>query len=219
MAAPPSDSDTVPAVVDDALASAFQVGIGGHFSVNVDGYTNGQEMRFVVVAVVHHIPTIYSSPEENGFMSGLLADYSTFASVYKQDTGSAAPSPNMVWLRTKDDADSLASVRAAVNSSALALTNPRDRRQMLADQQGDPLQLNLVGTLLVGATTALALAADQLRRAARAGDDAAPDSECPAVGVRHRLPDLAGAWVPFRLAALERGAAGAGLRRRAGQLE
>ena len=158
MAAPPSDSDTVPAVVDDALASAFQVGVGGHFSVNVDGYTNGQEMRFVVVAVIHHIPTIYSSPEENGFMWGLLADYSTFASVYKQDTSSAAPSPNTVWLRTKDDADSLASVRAAVNSSVLALTNPLDRRQMLADQQGDPLQLNLVGTLLVGATTALALA-------------------------------------------------------------
>src|SRR5581483_10666309 len=101
LAAPPSDSATVPAVVDDALASAFQVGAGSHFSVSVNGYSNGQEMRVAVVAVVHHIPTVYSSPDDP-FESGLLADYATFASVYKEDTSATAPAPNTVWLRTAD---------------------------------------------------------------------------------------------------------------------
>lgn len=152
-----TDSDVAPAVVDDALAAAFQVGVGGKFSVNPPGYDNGNEMRFVVAAVVHHIPTVYDSADDP-FQSGMLVDYTTFASIYKNDLSTAAPALNTVWLKTGDDSQSLGSVRQELNDGTLAVTNLQDRRQMLESMQGDPLQLNLLGTLLVGTTTALALA-------------------------------------------------------------
>jgi ABC-type antimicrobial peptide transport system permease subunit len=63
-----------------------------------------------------------------------------------------------VWLRTADDPGTLATVRAALASGDLAVTNLGDRRQQIADIQRDPLQLDIIGTLSLGAGVALLLA-------------------------------------------------------------
>jgi hypothetical protein len=118
-------------------------------------------MNFIVVARVAHIPPIADTPEFSFPIAGaLLVDYATYASAYDegQATSDAHLTPNTVWLRTDDDAAALASVRAALTSGDLQLDGVLDRRKMLADAQGDPLQINLVGALGLGAVTALALA-------------------------------------------------------------
>jgi hypothetical protein len=151
--------DVVPAIVDDALWTQLHIASDGQFTLEFPGHDG--RMKFHVVARVAHIPPIADTPEYSFIISGgLLVDYATFASAY--DEGQAASdahlTPNTVWLRTDADAASLASVRAALSSGDLQLDGVLDRRKMLTDAQGDPLQINLVGALGLGAVTALALA-------------------------------------------------------------
>jgi hypothetical protein len=149
----------VPAIVDDALWTNLHIASDGQFTLAFSGHDG--RMKFHAVARVAHIPPIADTPEfAYPFSGGLLVDYATFASAF--DEGQAASdahlAPNTVWLRTDDDAASLASVRATLSSGDLQLDGVLDRRKMLADAQGDPLQINLVGALGLGAVTALALA-------------------------------------------------------------
>ena len=151
--------DVVPAIVDDALWTQLHIASDGQFTLAFPGHDG--RMKFHAVARVAHIPPIADTPEfAYPISGGLLVDYATFASAF--DEGQAASdahmTPNTVWLRTADDTASLASVRAALTSGDLQLDGVLDRRKMLADAQGDPLQINLVGALGLGAVTALALA-------------------------------------------------------------
>jgi len=149
----------VPAVVDDALWNHLNLTGKGQFTLPFDG--RNDRMKFVVVARVAHIPPV-TDTTDNVFdtAGGMLVDYDTFAAIYKQGLSASAAGivPNTVWLHTGDDAGSLGSVREALNSSILKISNLLDRRQMLTDAQGDPLQLDLTGALGLGAATALALA-------------------------------------------------------------
>jgi FtsX-like permease family len=149
----------VPAIVDDALWTQLHITSDGKFTLAIPGHDG--RMNFIVVARVAHIPPIADTPEFSFPIAGaLLVDYATYASAYDegQATSDAHLTPNTVWLRTDDDAAALASVRAALTSGDLQLDGVLDRRKMLADAQGDPLQINLVGALGLGAVTALALA-------------------------------------------------------------
>ncbi len=60
--------------------------------------------------------------------------------------------------RTSSNPASLASVRTALNTSPLQLDNLSDRRALSETLGSDPLSLNIVGLLAVGATAALLLA-------------------------------------------------------------
>jgi ABC-type antimicrobial peptide transport system permease subunit len=149
----------VPAIVDDALWTQSHVASDGHFTLAFPGHDG--RMKFLAVARVAHIPPIADTPEFTFNTSGgLLVDYATFASAFNegQTASDAHLTPNTVWLRTDDDDATLASVRATLTAGDLALTDMLDRRKMLADAQGDPLQIDLVGALGLGAGTALALA-------------------------------------------------------------
>jgi hypothetical protein len=149
----------VPAIVDDALWTQLHVASDGQFTLPIPGHDG--RMKFLAVARVAHIPPIADIPEfAYPVLGGLLVDFSSFASAYDEGLAASDPhmAPNTVWLRTDDDAASLASVRAALTSGDLQLGGLLDRRKMLADAQGDPLQIDLVGALGLGAATALALA-------------------------------------------------------------
>jgi hypothetical protein len=147
-------------VIDQAFADAMQIGAGDHFSAQPTGYaSSGEQMHFVVLAVVTNIPTLYDDPQiENGGAGGLLVDYQTFADVYHQDTRDTSPTPGTIWLRTLDDGSSLASVRSALGSGKLAVDQLQDRRQLISKTQSNPLVVDLFGTLDIGAATALVLA-------------------------------------------------------------
>jgi ABC-type antimicrobial peptide transport system permease subunit len=72
--------------------------------------------------------------------------------------GQAAPTPNEVWLRTSDDPATLSGIRAALGSGTTRLDRLLDRRQLIDEQQTDPLQISFFGVLGLGATTAVLLA-------------------------------------------------------------
>ncbi len=151
--------DSVPAILDDATWTGFHLTPGAAFTLQVPGYS-GQTMRFTALAHVAHIPQIYNNASGGSFngTAGVLIDYATYAGVYTQDTKSSPPAPNTAWLRTLDDSASLASVRQALGKGDLALGSLQDRRQTIAQTQSNPLQIDLVDILLIGAGAALFLA-------------------------------------------------------------
>ncbi|MBO0781427.1 MAG: FtsX-like permease family protein, partial [Ktedonobacteraceae bacterium] len=65
---------------------------------------------------------------------------------------------NFAWIRTADDTRSLASVRSVLASGDLQLSPLNDRRVLISDLHREPLYMDLIGILSLGATTALLLA-------------------------------------------------------------
>ncbi len=144
----------------------------------------GSQFTCVVVAVVQHIPTVNvgAAQPNNATASitgGALLDFSTWADVY-QKFFSQKPSRlalssrsgesrlvngavqamlpiNHAWLRTQDDPAMLAQVRAALATPRYRLDNLYDRRVVLADLQVEPLVIDLILLLTIGAITTLLL--------------------------------------------------------------
>jgi hypothetical protein len=156
-------NDSVPALVDDAVWQAMQLTPGARFTLSPPGYGH-QSMGFVAIGHVAHLPTVYGSYQGGGFdgTGAVLADYPSFAAAYHHDLATSADNatlaPNFAWISTRDDADSLASVRKALGSGTLALDSLQDMRQVLDNQRNNPLQVEFANTLLIGAATALLLA-------------------------------------------------------------
>jgi hypothetical protein len=135
--------DVVYAIVDDNMWNKMDLSIGATFILpTVDGYST----HFIVVGRVHDIPGVYDAP--GAF--GLLFDYQSYSSVYAKDTGGTL-APNYVWLSTRSDATSLASVRHA-------FPRLQDRRAIISTMQTDPLHINVLNMLGIGVATALLLA-------------------------------------------------------------
>src|SRR5712692_3360027 len=145
----------VPAIVDASTWNALHLSPGSNFTLSLStvGYTD--LMNFTPIAEVQHIPS-----SADGAPPVVLVDFQSFAAVYGETIGNSgyAVSPNTVWLRTHDDAASLASVRKALNQGPLQLDFLYDRRAMIADLSHEPLYLDLFGVLALGAATALLLA-------------------------------------------------------------
>jgi ABC-type lipoprotein release transport system permease subunit len=154
---PASSTGPIPAIVDDSLWQALNLSPGARFSLNDE---KGQ-LPFIAIAHVQHIPTINDSTLVRGggaytAPAGMLVDYQSYNHVYMKLFGVSVPM-NYYWLRSRDDPASLASVRQALTPFS-PNTHFFDRRAMLADLQNDPLYLNLVGILDIGAITVLLLA-------------------------------------------------------------
>ena len=171
-----SEDWVVPTVIDQALANQLQVGVHSIFSMSL-GHLTQATLNYQVAAIVSHIPTINSSATASTLQSpgGMIVDYQTFVQVYNimyqrqtrpstDPTSASKATPavpiNHIWLSTRDDANSLASVRAVLsaNSSKLALVNVFDRRQIAGELQNDPFNLNILIILGVGGLAAFLLA-------------------------------------------------------------
>lgn len=155
--------NTVPAIVDASTWDALHLSPRATFTLNFFPYGS---LTFTTLAKVQHIPTITASSAGNSAddtvpAGGVLVDYQTFASVYINNfsqLGTDLPI-NYVWLRTGDDAASLASVHKALTTGCcLVLNKLNDRRALITNLQNDPLYLDLLGVLGIGATTAMLLA-------------------------------------------------------------
>lgn len=165
-----ANSLTVPAIVDETTLSNLHLAQGGMFDVSFDTGNMGQSpISFEVVAVVHHIPGINGSTGilDASSSGGLLVDYQTYNEIYLnyQTEQAGLPAqfvqqimPNYLWLHSADTPAALSSVRAALGSSNLALTNLYDRRAIGADLQNDPLVFSILLLLVLGGITVLLVA-------------------------------------------------------------
>ncbi|MGZ3677920.1 MAG: FtsX-like permease family protein [Ktedonobacterales bacterium] len=159
---------SIPAVVDANLWQALHLDRGNHSFTLVSSsgasiLAGGAEVSFVAIGVLPHIPPVADRSEGSGSRGGytskgILVDYLTYAASYAKQAGTKPPHPDMVWLRTRDDATSLVHVRTALNTKPLQVVSLLDRRVLLAELGRDPLYLDLVGVLNVCAELALLLA-------------------------------------------------------------
>jgi ABC-type lipoprotein release transport system permease subunit len=146
-----NNSGVIPAIVDASAWNMLALHTGTTFSMHSDNAPT-ENIRYVVVAEVRHIPTINTSSE-----GGVMVDYQSFAHAWMKIYGINGPI-NYAWLRTSDDPGALASVRAALTTPNLQLENLLDRRMLADSLRSDPLSLNITSILVFGATTALLLA-------------------------------------------------------------
>ena len=157
-------SNTMPAIVDALTWNRLGLSQGTYFTLQAGSSTSTTDgtITFVAMARVSHIPTVNDSTEPEDSSSsplpgGIMVDYKSYAVVYKQVIGQLLP-VNYVWLRTHDDAASVANVRTALTKNDPQVNPLLDRHALIDGLNSDPLTLDLIGELALGASTALLLA-------------------------------------------------------------
>ncbi|HYL42244.1 MAG TPA: FtsX-like permease family protein [Ktedonobacteraceae bacterium] len=145
----------VPAIVDDAAWSTLHLSPGANFALNFASGDYNDLVNFTAIARVDHIPTSGDS-----ILPGIMVDYRAYVAVYTHNYASTnfIVPLNYAWLRTADDATSLASVRNALSQGDLYLDPLFDRRALINTLYHEPLYLSLTGILALGAIMALLLA-------------------------------------------------------------
>lgn len=148
--------NVVPALVDANAWNTLHLSQGATLTLQFPDVATDRLLTLKIVAEVQHIPT-----SGNSAAPGVLVDYPTFASVYTGHGNVLSGTTvafNYAWLRTRDDAHSLASVRRALTTGEMHLTPLYDRRASEAALYADPIYLTLIGELELGAITTLLLA-------------------------------------------------------------
>ncbi len=165
-------NDSVPTIIDTTAMKALLLRIGSSFRVKLAN-TALSTLQFTIVGTIPHVPTVNdrftpTTGTGTGFLQfgSMLFDYQSFTAIYTLDAKHAKtllgpPTPpgiNTVWLRTKQDATSLANIRTALNQATLALDSISDRAALLSALATDPLYLILSSILSIGVVTVLVLA-------------------------------------------------------------
>ena len=161
--------DVVPAIVTQTTIDKLLLHVGSTFTMTLNS-NPPLAMNCKIVGVVDSIPTINDRTVPAGgevftTVGGVLVDYQTYAKIFVQDAKNnkqwigqvTPPDINQLWLRTRSDAVSLASLRTALNNPEYRLSQLVDRRLILTTLQSDPLYLILVGILGLGTVAALLL--------------------------------------------------------------
>ncbi len=141
----------LPALVDASMWQQLNLSVGERFTLHPNDASVAQidTITYVALAEVEHIPTIGSA--------GLLFDYQSGDMLYRQISNISMPR-NYLWVKTSDDPTTVASVRAALNNVQPRIAQLADRRAYIKKLSTDPLYLDLLGVLALGAITALLLA-------------------------------------------------------------
>ena len=140
-----TNNDTVYTLIDDTMAKQGLTTGSSFILPTTDGY----KIHFVVLGQIHAIPGIYDGSYRFSEF-GILCDYTSYATAYAKNSGNTLE-PNMVWLKTQDDAASLNSVRHAFPTL-------QDRRALIDAAEANPLYVNVTGVLYLGIATTLLLA-------------------------------------------------------------
>ena len=137
------------ALVDATLWQKYALSPGESFTLFMND-TDTVKVNFIALAEVNYIPSTYNTPVDPNSDVGLIVDYQSYASVYDRES-STALAPNTVWLRTNDDASSLARIRNM-------LPDLQDRRMLTTTNQENSVHLDIIGALAIGVGAALILA-------------------------------------------------------------
>jgi hypothetical protein len=144
--------NVVYALVDAAAWQRLHLSTGEQFSLPVD--TNDSvHANFVALAPISYVPGLKDLSTLPWTGMGIVVDYQNYITVKAQVTHSATSTfaPNYIWLKTSDDATSLAHIRSM-------LPNLNDRRSILAAMQNDADHLGVIGVMALGIAAALILA-------------------------------------------------------------
>jgi hypothetical protein len=153
-----SKATGIPAIVDALAWNELHLSAGATFTLSL----GDSSLIFVVIGEVQHIPTVNDSLDVPGTSDytppgGILVDYARLTTVYHDFTkGNLAL--NYVWLRTSDDPALLKKIRAALSAGPLQLASFNDRRAIIANLERDPLYVNLIAILRLGAVVTVLLA-------------------------------------------------------------
>lgn len=144
-------SHLLPALVDAATWQQLKLSVGEHFSLHTNDASGIQAgtITYVAVAEIERIPTVQSS--------GLLFDYQSGDILYHSVSGGFL-SRNYLWVKTSDNPALIARVRNALTTAQPRIVQLADRRVLVNTLSTDPLYLDLIGVLALGAITALLLA-------------------------------------------------------------
>jgi hypothetical protein len=157
----------VPAIVDTSTLNKLRLHVGSTLAVTMDDEEN-IPLNCLIIGVVAHIPTIndtasFDNQGDALLEGGVLFDYQTYITGFAKQIKNnplarllTPPLLNSIWLHTRDDAASVASVR--IGLARLNVQNLSDRRAIMAELNADPLYVILSGTLAIGTITALLLA-------------------------------------------------------------
>ena len=147
-----AQTNTLPVIVDASTWNALKLTQGEHFQLHVNNPddTGSGTITCTALAEVQLIPT-------TGNSGGILLDYQSYATLYQRVFHLYLP-VNYLWVKTKDDAASVNHVRNVLTTAQPIITPLGDRRALVSQLNQDPLTLDLLGVLALGATTALLLA-------------------------------------------------------------
>jgi len=137
------------ALVDATLWQKYALSPGDRFTLYMND-TDTVKVNFIALAEVNYIPSTYNTPMDPNSDVGLIVDYQSYTTVYDRES-STALAPNTVWLRTNDDASSLARIRNM-------LPDLQDRRMLTTTNQENSVHLDIIGALAIGVGAALILA-------------------------------------------------------------
>ncbi|HEV7235782.1 MAG TPA: ABC transporter permease, partial [Ktedonobacteraceae bacterium] len=154
-------SNVIPAIVDAYTLNRLSLHVEASFTMHEEN-APVNNITFTVVAVVQHIPSINNSLTINDSSAkplpgGVMVDYQSYTDVQQHLFGTSIPAEH-VWLRTQRTSAALAKVRTALDTPRLHLDNLYDRSAINDALGSDPLYLNLLVVLMLGACTALLLA-------------------------------------------------------------
>ena len=158
----------LPVIVDQQVLTTLRLHVGSAITIKQDALGTTL-MNAIIIGAIPHIPTVddrFATSSSNVVSGGIIADYTTYNTIFTQLAIKArtllgpvaTPQVNTVWLHTKSDAKSLASVRTVLSrSQTLYLTNVIDRYALTEALNNDPLYIVVSGILAIGTVTALLL--------------------------------------------------------------
>ncbi|HET8846224.1 MAG TPA: FtsX-like permease family protein, partial [Ktedonobacteraceae bacterium] len=149
--------NVIPAILDDLAAKSLNVTVGQQFALS-DFHG---PMSYVVLAIVHYMPTIYDSIDSAGTDSsisqgGVLVDFATYRDI-AMAVNSNGVSATVAWLRADNSSADVANARKTLFSGLYTFENGLDRQQLTSELADDPLYATIIGILAIGAAIALLL--------------------------------------------------------------
>jgi ABC-type lipoprotein release transport system permease subunit len=145
-----------PILISDTLAGALGIGVGGQFSLGLQG-ADLSRAPFKVVAIVHAFPTLYPGELPLGFAVANLSDLSA---AIDSGQNTAVGGPNEYWLTISPDPHTQQTLIQTLQAHQvdLSITSLVSRSDTLHQIEANPLNAGMRGLLLAGAGIAVILA-------------------------------------------------------------
>lgn len=146
------------AIIDDAASTTLHLPPGSRFGATpIEGSL--ASISFVVGAVVHHFPTMYSGQENAQGDGYIIVNQRDLITALQHLSGVSSLGPTEYWLRTTGDSNTSSQREHILKTTAtLYVSTLTDRRTLDTRYLSDPLNAGMGGLLLVGAGLAALLA-------------------------------------------------------------